>query len=177
MINQCFFVHDSPWPNHDDKSCSYSTILRVWICIDFDKRAIAPLKLHVKPPFGWCKSRIFQKMVVKHAATVRFWEGNILSFSITCLLCSFNTHFDAFSTNIKMGIDLSAACIAALDLKPLSSKLYPVSHLQKPMKFYQFAMLRESTIAYHFAMLRESTIAAPVLLSSFFWCEPKHHPF
>ena len=118
MINQCFFVHDSPWPNYGDKSCSYSTILRVWICIDFGKRAIAPLKLHVKPPFELCKSRVCQKMVVKHAATARFWKRNILSFWKTSLLCNFNAHFDAFSTNIKMHIDLSTTCIAVPDLKP-----------------------------------------------------------
>ena len=121
IINQCFWMHNST-PNYGDKSCSYSTILRVWICIGFGKRAIAPLNLHVKPPFGWCKSRVFQKMVVKHAATARFWKGNILSFSKTSLLCNFNAHFDAFSTNIKMHIDLSTTCIAVPTYKPLFPK-------------------------------------------------------
>ena len=119
----------------------------------------APLKLHVKPPFGWCKSRSCQKMVVKHAATVRFLKRNILSFSKTSLLCSFNAHFDAFSTNIKMHIDLSTACIAVPDLKPLFPKAYPIYHIQKPMQFFHFAVLRESTIV---------LTSAPVLFSSFF---------
>ena len=38
----------------------------------------------------------------------------------------FNAHFDAFSTNIKIGIDLSTTCIVVATFKPFSSKPYPI---------------------------------------------------
>ena len=61
--------------------CTYNTFLRVWVCIDVGIHEIAPLKLHVKPPFGRCKPHALQKIMLKHAATHRFWGHHILLFS------------------------------------------------------------------------------------------------
>ena len=130
------------------------------ICINFGIRAIAPIQLHVKPPFESCKSCVFQKVVGKHAATARFWKRHISWFSETSLLCSFNTHFAVCSTNIKMSIDLSATRIGAPGCKLLFPKPYPISHIQKPMNFYHFAILRDSTIV---------LTACLMLLKPFFW--------